>query len=83
MCNPNPCSDPLSEPANTSKHEQPDFRRLGLFQQHERLEREDQLHLQRRRPQRVCVQPLETLLWAHLPGGQQLLNTDLAHLCFK
>ena len=83
MCNPNPPSDPLSEPANTSKREQPDFRRLGLFQQHERLEREDQLHLQRRRPQRVCVQSLERLLRTHVPGGQQLLNTNLADLCVK
>ena len=83
MCNPNPSSDPLSEPANTSKREQPDFRRLGLFQQHERLEREDQLHLQRRRPQRLCVQLLAKLLFTHLPRWQHLLHSNLANMCIK
>ena len=76
-------SDPLPYSSNSSSSKQLDSPRVGGPAQHEQLEHQDQLHLQRRRAQCLCFWSVEGLFWTHLPWKQQLHNTNLANLCIK
>ena len=76
-------SEPLPYSSNTSNSTQPNPARLGRFKQHEQVGHEDQLHLQRWRPQCLCVRFGGRCLWTHLPRKQHLLHSGLANMCIK